>query len=149
MSMIQMAFTPWRKVKAERNLAGQHLFLQDVARSAHQAFRAGSEASRGGTLSKRGKGTLHRASAAGDWPAKQTGRLLQSIRTVVTLDSATIGTAAYSDKGFPYSMSLRTGFTARNGKHIGRRKMSDDAIKMGIALAKPRKQTLARFRVVG
>ena len=135
--MFKMTFTPFRQVRAEYNRAGVVLFLQDVARSAHHAFRVGSEASNGGSVYRGRGGVLHRASAPGAWPAKNSGRLLQSIRTVVTMTEATIGTNT------EYSGYLRHGT-----RKMSRRKMSDDAIKAGVLAAKPRQQAFGKFRVV-
>lgn len=139
---VRLEFKGWRGLRAETNTAGIIAFLTDTAQTAHRIFRTGSEASRGGRVYRRA-GRDHTASAPGDWPARDTGRLLGSIRTVVTRSQAEIGTTARSDRGFPYPIVLRTGSRKRK---IARRKMSDTALKEAVPLSRKRMQPFARFR---
>lgn len=140
--MLSMRFNPWRHIQAIKDDAVKRRLLEDTANLAHQKFRSGMEASRGGRIYKRRGGRMHRASAPGAWPAVDTGRLKGSIRTEIKPGSMTIGTSAKSDKGAPYSLYLRTGT-----KKMARRKMSDDALKEAMPIAWARKGRFAKWRV--
>jgi hypothetical protein len=133
--MIGLQFTPWRNITAIKDKAAIQRWLQDVASTAHRVFRAGSEASRGGRIYRKRGGRVHRASAPGAWPARDSGGLLGSIRTVVTQSSAEIGTSRH------YSGYLRSGT-----RKMARRKMSDNALREAIPMARGRMGSFARFR---
>jgi hypothetical protein len=76
--------------------------------------------------SKRNGGGRHQASAAGEYPANDTGGLLASMRSRVTSSEVTIGTDVF------YAKFLREG----TGQ-MARRKMSDNALTEGGKRAKP------------
>lgn len=130
--MITLAFKPWRRIKVENAKDVIARFLQDVARTTHFTLRAGMEASRGGKV-HRGR---RPASRPGAYPAVQTGRLKGSIRQTVTATEATVGTNTH------YAIYLR-----RGTRKMARRKMSDDALKHAVPIARARMGRFARFRV--
>ena len=114
--MIEITFQPWQSFLARKKQTAITGWLQQIARSSEAAFRSGASRQWGGG----------RGSSPGEWPMRRTGGLLGSIKTEVTGDSVTIGSNQ------PYSIFLRHG-TSRMG---GRRKMSDDALKQGMGVAR-------------
>lgn len=135
--LLRLTFKPWRQFRAVKDDAAIRAWMMDVAQASHRAFREGSEASRGGRVYRKRGGRIHRASAPGAWPAKDTGGMLGSIRTQVSATQVVIGTNKF------YSRFLRHGT-----RKMRRRKMSDDALKAGIAKARGRMRVFARFRHV-
>jgi phage gpG-like protein len=119
--MIRVEFTPWGPFHAKKDAATIHSWLESVAKASEQAFRSGASRPWPGDVNNPWDFTP--GSKAGEWPMRRTGNLLGSIKTEVSNDEMTIGT------GMPYSVYLREG--TRRMK--GRRKMSDDALKMGLA----------------
>lgn len=70
-------------------------------------------------------------SAPGAWPFVQSGKMKGTIDMEVSSSSVTIGSNAYRG-GVPYSLYLREGTP---GGQMARRKMSDDALKLGMKSA--------------
>ena len=149
--MIRLVFTPWRNLRARLDLAAIKAFLDDTARTAHTKLRSGMERSRGGRTythflrTNRATGAIfpafprgapHTASAAGDYPARDTGALMGSIRTGVTQWEAEIGTNRH------YSLFLVHG-TSRMAK----RKMSKEALQAAIPIARGRMRPFATLRI--
>lgn len=112
---LALAFRSWKKFSAKGG--DYHKFLVELAREAKKTFRAGMKSSKSGVQ----RSGQRRASAAGEYPAVQSGRLMRSISTRVRGNEMTIGTSA------PYAGYLRDGTT-----RMGARKMSDDALQEAI-----------------
>lgn len=106
--MIQIEFTPWNSFMARKRPLVIKKWLRDVADASDAAFKNMKQ--------------YPPASTPGEYPAIRTGKLRASIRTVVTANSATIGS------NMRYSIFLRRG-TSR----MARRKMSDNALREGVA----------------
>lgn len=113
-------FIPWRKIRVEADQRIVRRFLRSAADMAEAAFKAGMDGPHTGWLYRRRRGA-HRASAPGEYPAKDSGALRRSIRSRVNADSATIGTST------GYAKYLRTGT-----RRMRRRRMSDDALTEGV-----------------
>jgi len=112
--VIEISFKKWAPFWATRDAAAFRRWLQVVAEESTKAFKGGMK-------------QFPPASKARQYPSVRTGRLRASISTQITNDSVTIGTH------MPYSGYLRYG-TSR----MSRRKMSDNALKEGMAAAKKR-----------
>ena len=87
-----------------------------------------------GRIYRRKRG-YHQASAPGEFPANDTGRLLASMKRSVSSDEAKIGTNMF------YAKYLREGT-----RKMARRKMSDDAIKEGVEVNKGRAKGWVAWR---
>lgn len=112
--MIEISLKAWAPFKATKNKAVFRRWLKVVAEESVKAF-------------KKGMKQYPPASKPRQYPSNRTGRLQRSISTRVTDDSVVIGTH------MPYSGYLRYGT-----RKMARRKMSDNALKEGIAAAKKR-----------
>jgi phage gpG-like protein len=112
--MIEISLKSWAPFKAKHDKAAFRRWLKVVAEESHKAF-------------KKGMKQYPPASKKGQYPSNRTGRLQRSITTRVTDDSVVIGTH------MPYSGYLRMGT-----RKMARRKMSDNALKEGIAAATKR-----------
>lgn len=147
--MTRLALTPWNRFKAEHDGALVRRWMQGVGDRTHLYFRSKMEASRGGRVythelrtingrvlpvRKRPRGP-HKASAPGDFPAKDTGRLINSIRKETTSDEMTIGTTMF------YARYLK-----RGTKRMKRRKMSSDALKETLPSARSGLRGFAKWR---
>jgi hypothetical protein len=104
---ITIEFTPWRTFRAHKKSREVRRWLQSMADASEEAFKHMS--------------SYPPASSPGEYPARRTSNLYNSIRTVVTSDSFTIGS------NMPYSIFLRRG-TSR----MQRRNMSDTALQEGM-----------------
>jgi phage gpG-like protein len=111
--MIEISLKSWAPFKAQRDKRAFNRWLKVVAQESEKAFKKMKK--------------YPPASKSGQYPAVRTGRLRASISTIVTEDSVVIGTH------MPYSSFLRYGT-----RKMARRKMSDNALKEGIAAAKKR-----------
>lgn len=131
-----MRFKPWRKFTAYRDRNATQSFIDDTARTGERAFKQGVKGGpkTGRTYRKRG-GRLHRASAAGEFPANDTGGLLGSINSRSTRDRAEIGSSKF------YAKFLRDGTSK-----MKRRKMSDNALKLAMPIARSRMKPFARWK---
>lgn len=146
--MIGLRFKPWRPLHAQYRRDVVQRFLNDVAATTHQKLRTGMERARGGRLYTTYFRTIgdrvvpvgkrprpHRASAPGEFPAVDTGRLRNSIRSQVTASSAETGTNMH------YARWLRSGT-----KRMKKRKMSKEALQQAAPIAWSRKGRFAQFR---
>ncbi len=109
MAGIQIIFTPWAPFHARKDPNAIHRWLDAIGTASEEAFR-------------NGMGQYPGPSAPGAWPNSRTGNLRRTIRSEVTVDEVTVGTSMH------YSFYLRGGTSK-----MARRKMSDDALKEGIA----------------
>lgn len=111
-------------------------FLDAVGDESVKAFRRGIRSGKSGRVYKR-RGGSHRASAPGEYPAKDTGALQASIDTARTPDSVQIGTGEF------YAIFLRNGT-----RKMARRKMSDNALQEGSQRARGRLKNWVGFKHV-
>ena len=119
---MRMVLEGWGNLRAHYNLHRQKWWLQSVANLSRRVFVEGIVSGPHTGRVYRRRGGLHQASAPGEFPANETGRLLSSLRTNTTANEAIIGTNTY------YAHWLRNG-----SRRMQRRKMSDDALKAGRA----------------
>lgn len=122
--MIRIQFIPWARFFAKRDMSVTTSWLRRVRQEALKAFRAGANGQHSGSVGYRKGGGRFTRSAAGEYPAKDSGRLLASLKGQSTSSEAVVGTNMF------YSKFLRQG----TGK-MARRKMSDNALREGRAAA--------------
>lgn len=125
--MSGFRFKPWRRFGAKVNQRKISAFLRDVGREAEKAFKRGMRSAKSGKLYTGRSGRKYRASAPGQYPARDTGDLEASIATTLTEHSVTIGTQKF------YGKFLREGT-----RYMARRKMSDAALTEGVQTARHR-----------
>ena len=106
---------PWHKFKADVDERVIRAWLAIIAQESRAAFMKGT--SRHSPPSSR----------AGAWPKQRTGALRGSIKAEV------VGQGVVVSTNRPYSMYLRTGTSK-----MGRRKMSDTALEIGMQKAENR-----------
>lgn len=147
--MIQLLFKRWADFLAEYNRALIRAWLEQVGNKTHLYFRGRMEASRGGRRYTQELRTIrgrvvpvgprlrgpHTASAPGDYPAKDTGRLIGSIRRRVTADEMEIGTGMFYAKFLKYGT-----------RRMAKRKMSSDALRETLPGVRPQLRGFARWR---
>ena len=124
--MIRIEIKPWGRFKAAKQQKQIRAWLRAVSNSAKAVFTSGMNGRHSGRVYRR-RNRLHQASAPGEFPANDTGRLLASLRGEVSADEAKIGTNMF------YAKFLRNGT-----RKMARRRMSDDAMKEGINANKGR-----------
>ena len=112
MSGFTIEFSPWGRFHARKKDEEIHRWLQGIGDAGTEIFRSGM-------------GRWPPASSPGAWPNSRTGNLRSTIRSEVTSDSVTIGTSMH------YSKFLREGTSL-----MARRKMSDNALKEGMATSR-------------
>lgn len=124
--MIEIQFTPWAGLSVMRDNAVDRRWLSAVQDKGVAAFKSGINGSHSGRVGRRKNGETFIRSAAGEYPARDSGDLLKSLRGESDGREAVIGT------NVPHSIFLRLG----TGK-MARRKMSDNALRDGRADAGP------------
>lgn len=132
---MNIQFKSWSRFHAEKDLNAIRIFLYHVGDESFKAFQKGMRGKHSGRIYKR-KGRSHRASAPGEFPAIDSGALISSMDTVVTDTKITIGTNMFYSKFLAYGTSK-----------MSYRKMSIDAIKLGIGAA-PKMGHFARWKRV-
>jgi hypothetical protein len=130
-----IVFKPWREFLAVFDKRVVNDFLRAVARDSEKAFKDGIRSPKSGRMYRRSGGGSHRASAPGEYPARDTGALEASIGTTVSTWSVTIGTRRF------YSRFLRDGT-----RKMARRKMSDSALTEGVKTARHRLKGFAKWK---
>lgn len=137
--MIKFALKGWEKTFGARKqddvIDG---WKKSVARESLAAFRAGMLGSHSGKIYRRRGGRIHRASvnvSEGEYPANDTGELLESSQARILSKEIVIGTTA------AHARFLRTGT-----RHMERRRMSDNALKEGAEKAKPKSRGWVKFQ---
>lgn len=131
---MRLSLLGWGRLHAVVNRDLIRRWLARVAIESEAVFKAGMLGSHSGRIYVRRRG-LHQASAPGEYPANDTGRLLASIKSSSNDTEATIGTSMY------YARWLRGG-----SRHMARRKMSDNAIQEGAARASPSSRGIVHWR---
>lgn len=128
-------FKPWRRFSAYRDRSATRDFLKDTADTAESLFKKSVKGGpKTGRIYRRKNGT-HQASAAGEYPANESGGLLGSISSRVTGDRAEIGSSKF------YAKFLRSGTSK-----MKRRKMSDDALQAALPQTRARMRSWARWK---
>jgi phage gpG-like protein len=122
--MFEIDFTPWPTFTANRDKAVDKRWLSNIQKEGVAAFKAGINGPHTGNIGRRKGGGTFIRSAAGEYPARDSGDLLRSLKGQSDQKEAVIGT------NVEYSKYLRLG----TGK-MARRKMSDNALKDGIQAA--------------
>jgi phage gpG-like protein len=125
--LSSIRFSGWRDFEAQKDRSVIRRFLDQVATDSEKAFKRGMRSKKSGKTYSGRSGKRIRASAAGEYPAIDTGELDASIGTRTTDTETTIGTNKF------YAKFLREG----TGK-MARRRMSDDALTEGIKTARHR-----------
>lgn len=132
--MFTLSFKPWRRFTAYRDKLAVRNFIEDTAETAERRLKRGMRSGKSGRVYRR-RGGSHRASAAGEYPARDSGELFGSIRKRTSQREATIGTTK------KYAIYLRLGTSK-----MARRKMSDDALKETTPITRGRMKPWARFK---
>jgi hypothetical protein len=131
--LIEFRFRPWRTFKAIHEKRNVRRFIEDAANESEDAFKSGMRSRKSGRV-YRIRGRSHKASAPGEYPARETGALFRSIRTRISNRGFAIGTTK------DYAIYLREGT-----RKMARRRMSDDALQEGLPIARRRMKAWARF----
>lgn len=118
--MISIEFKPWHPFFARKVPGAIERWLKAVGDTSIQIWKANMP-----------QGSPGNHSAAGAWPFVQSGHMKSTIDKEVTSNSVTIGSNAHRG-AVPYSLYLREGTP---GGQMARRKMSDDALKLGMKSA--------------
>lgn len=129
--MFSLRFTPWGRFRAIKDDAAIRDWLRGVTDAAKSVFRAGMTGPHSGRLYRR-RGRAHRASAPGEYPANDSGRLLRTARTVVTPDEGEFGVGMFYAR-----------FLAHGTRKMAKRRMAKEAMQEGMGTATMR--AFARF----
>lgn len=124
---MNLTFKGWERFRAWKQASVIKAWLGAVRKDAQQVFKAGMNGPHSGNVGYRKGGGRFIRSAKGEYPAVDSGALIASMKTNQQIDSATIGTGMY------YAKWLRGG-----SRFMARRKMSDNAIREGAAIAEPK-----------
>lgn len=129
---MSFEFIPWGRFKAFRDKSVTKRFMKAVGVEGQKAFREGMEGPHSG---RKHSNLPNRSSAAGEYPATQSGQLLASSKHVATDVRTDLGTSKF------YGRFLRNGTSK-----MARRKMSDDALQAGIKEARPQLKGWAKWK---
>lgn len=132
---MRLNFEGWGRLRAIVDRDIIKVWLGRVAEESENVFRAGMLGGHSGRIYNRRRG-LHQASAPGEYPANDSGALLESLRTRTTSTEATIGT------NMRYSRWLRGG-----SRRMARRKMSDNALIEGAERASPSSRGIVHWKM--
>lgn len=127
-------FTPWRNFHVKSDNRVKLRFMKTIAQEAENYFKKEMVTAKSGVVYYRA-GKRHKASAPGEFPASETGRLRASISSRFNIREAVVGS------NMSYSRWLREGT-----QFMQRRKMSDDALKHAMQTAKPTLRGFIGFR---
>ena len=105
--------------------------LREIGEASVKAFRAGSNSAGGGPVNEK---SGNDASKPGQFPAIQSGKLISSLEYQVSGDKLEVGTKAF------YAIYLRGGT-----RKMARRKMSQDALRAGMAAHRSTKRAWAKW----
>lgn len=121
---ITLELIPWKRFYARKNEQALRDWLSNIGSASVTAFRRGMRTGKSGI---KYSGQARRSSAAGEYPADQTGGLARTIRDDVSRNQVVVGSNA------PYS-----GYLAYGTRKMAARKMSQDALEEGIERASGR-----------
>lgn len=133
---MSLVFAGWRAFAVFRDKAVTDAFLRRIGASAEGEFKRGIASPKSGRIYRR-RGRSHRASAPGEFPAKDSGAHLATVSHRVGPSEVTVGSGMF------YAKFLRYGT-----KKMARRKMSPDALKAALAKDTVGIGRFARFRYV-
>lgn len=129
--MLTLRFVPWSRFRAVKDDAAIKEWLKGVTDAAKATFRSGMTGPHSGRVYRR-RGRLHKASAPGEYPATETGRLLKSAGTAVTKDEGEFGVNTFY-----------ASFLAHGTRKMAKRRMAKEAMQEGRKAATLR--SFARF----
>lgn len=118
---MSLVFKPWREFYAFRDRAVDQAYLRRIGASAKRIFLDGIKSAKHGRVYSRGGGRRHRASAPGEFPARDSGR------HIATVDYKVHGSEVVVGSGMEYATYLRNGT-----RKMARRLMSDSALNRAI-----------------
>lgn len=120
-------FRPWKKFTARMEQRQISQFLNFAADQTKEKFKDGvlNEKKTGRRYARRGR--YHTASSAGQFPAKDSGTLLRSVKKRVTSRDATVGTTVFYGR-----------YLAEGTRKMKKRKMSGDAMRLAMPRIKSR-----------
>jgi hypothetical protein len=114
---VKFIFTPWRAFMAFRDKGVDARYLRDIGVAGVREFKAGISSPKSGRVYRR-RGRMHKASAPGEFPAKDTGRHVATVNYKVGAAEVTIGSGMF------YARFLRYGT-----RKMAPRKMSQNALE--------------------
>lgn len=131
---MRLIFTNWRAFYAYRDYGVDQAYLRRIGASAKRVFTDGIRSPKTGRVYRR-RGGSHRASAAGEYPARDSGRHIATVDYKVSGSEVTVGS------GMEYAKYLRSGTYK-----MARRLMSDTAMNRAIESDEVGIGRFARFR---
>jgi hypothetical protein len=117
---VRLSFDPWKSFVAYRDRIVTQLYLHRIASNAESEFRKGIASKKSGRVYRR-KGRNHRASAPGEFPARDSGAHLASVSSSSNGQEANVGSGMF------YAKFLRDGTSK-----MAKRKMSREALLLAI-----------------
>lgn len=131
---MSLIFTGWRAFYAYRDYGVDQAYLRRIGASAKKVFIDGIRSPKTGRVYRR-RGRSHRASAPGEYPARDSGRHIATVDYKVSGSEVTVGS------GQEYAAYLRNGTYK-----MARRLMSDTALNRAIENDTVGIGRFARFR---
>lgn len=116
--MITLSFKAWHRFRARRLPKVTTNWLRETQKNAVARFRAGILGPHSGAVARRQDGTIFNRSTPAQYPARDSGALLASLKGESTASEAKVGTGMF------YSKFLREGT-----RFMARRQMSDTAMR--------------------
>lgn len=134
--MTSLTLSGWRPFYAFRDYGVDRAYLRRIGATAERIFRDGVASPKSGRLYARGGGRVHRASAPGEYPAKDSGNHV-----------ATISHRVYGRREVVVGSGMFYAHFLRNGtSKMARRLMSDTALNRAIESDDVGVGRFARFR---
>lgn len=118
--MSRLVFTPWRVFDVFRDHVVTQSFLRRIASTAEAEFKQGIASPKHGRLYRR-RGRSHRASAPGEFPAKDSGAHVATVSSRANTSEAVVGSGMF------YARYLRDGT-----RKMAKRKMSKEALRQAM-----------------
>jgi hypothetical protein len=132
---MTLIFTGWRAFYAFRDYAVDQVYLRRMGASAKAEFLRGIDAPKSGRVYRKSGGRTHRASAPGEYPARDSGRHRATVDYKVSGSEVAVGSGMF------YARFLRNGTSK-----MARRLMSDSALNRAIERDEVGVGRFARFR---
>lgn len=133
---MSLIFAGWRAFLALRDKAVTDAYLRRIGAAAEREFKHGIASPKSGRVYRR-RGRSHRASAPGEFPAKDSGAHLRTVGHRVGPSEVTVGSGMF------YAKFLRHGT-----RKMAARKMAPDALRQALAKDSVGIGRFARFRYV-
>jgi hypothetical protein len=134
---MSFIFTAWRSFLVILDKGVTQAYLRRMGARAEREFKNGISSPKTGRVYRRSGGRVHRASAPGEFPAKDSGAHVATVAHKVGKDSVIVGS------GMHYAKYLRNGTSK-----MARRRMSDDALRAAMEKDTIGVGRFARFRYV-